>query len=75
MSERIGFVGLGIMGQGMAANLLRAGFAVRVWNRTAARMDALGGRRGRGRHPARRMWPPTATSPSPVSATPRMWKR
>jgi len=41
MSERIGFVGLGIMGQGMAANLLRAGFAVRVWNRTAARMDAL----------------------------------
>jgi len=41
MSERIGFVGLGIMGRGMAANLLKAGFAVRVWNRTASRMDAL----------------------------------
>jgi 3-hydroxyisobutyrate dehydrogenase-like beta-hydroxyacid dehydrogenase len=33
--EHIGFIGLGIMGRGMAANLLRAGFAVTVWNRTA----------------------------------------
>ncbi len=41
MSERIGFVGLGIMGQGMAHNLLKAGFPLRVWNRTAARMDSL----------------------------------
>jgi len=41
MSERIGFVGLGIMGRGMAANLLKAGFSVRVWNRTPARMEAL----------------------------------
>lgn len=41
MSERIGFIGLGIMGRGMAANLLKAGFAVRVWNRTASRVDAL----------------------------------
>jgi 3-hydroxyisobutyrate dehydrogenase len=41
MSERVGFVGLGIMGRGMAANLLKAGFEVRVWNRTASRMDAL----------------------------------
>lgn len=41
MSERIGFIGLGIMGRGMAHNLLRAGFAVRVWNRTASRMDEL----------------------------------
>ncbi len=41
MSERIGFIGLGIMGQGMARNLLKAGFAVRVWNRTAAKADAL----------------------------------
>jgi 3-hydroxyisobutyrate dehydrogenase len=41
MSERIGFVGLGIMGQGMAHNLLKAGFQLRVWNRTAARMDSL----------------------------------
>lgn len=41
MSERIGFIGLGIMGRGMAANLLKAGFSVRVWNRTASRIDAL----------------------------------
>ena len=41
MSEKIGFVGLGIMGRGMANNLLKAGFSVRVWNRTASRMDAL----------------------------------
>ncbi|MBX2998326.1 MAG: NAD(P)-dependent oxidoreductase [Caldilineaceae bacterium] len=39
MSERIGFVGLGIMGRGMVNNLLKAGFHVRVWNRTASRMD------------------------------------
>ncbi|MBK8985609.1 MAG: NAD(P)-dependent oxidoreductase [Chloroflexi bacterium] len=39
--ERIGFIGLGIMGQGMAANLLRAGFGVTVWNRTPARMEPL----------------------------------
>jgi 3-hydroxyisobutyrate dehydrogenase len=41
MSERIGFIGLGIMGRGMAHNLLKAGFSVRVWNRTASRMDSL----------------------------------
>jgi 3-hydroxyisobutyrate dehydrogenase-like beta-hydroxyacid dehydrogenase len=31
---RIGFIGLGIMGSRMAANLRRAGFPVTVWNRT-----------------------------------------
>jgi 3-hydroxyisobutyrate dehydrogenase len=41
MSERVGFIGLGIMGSGMARNLLKAGFALRVWNRTASRMDEL----------------------------------
>jgi 3-hydroxyisobutyrate dehydrogenase len=41
MAERVGFIGLGIMGRGMANNLLKAGFKVRVWNRTASRMDAL----------------------------------
>ncbi len=39
--ERIGFIGLGIMGRGMARNLLKAGFEVRDWNRTASRMDEL----------------------------------
>lgn len=39
MAERIGFIGLGIMGRGMAHNLLKAGFPLRVWNRTASRMQ------------------------------------
>jgi 3-hydroxyisobutyrate dehydrogenase len=39
--ERVGFVGLGTMGSFMAANLVRAGFPVTVWNRTAARADEL----------------------------------
>lgn len=39
MSEKIGFIGLGIMGRGMTHNLLKAGFDVTVWNRTASRMD------------------------------------
>ncbi|MBN9415484.1 MAG: histidine phosphatase family protein [Candidatus Eremiobacteraeota bacterium] len=37
----IGFLGLGNMGEAMAANLLRAGHRVTVWNRTPARADAL----------------------------------
>lgn len=41
MSERVGFIGLGIMGRGMAHNLLRAGVELCVWNRTASRMDGL----------------------------------
>ena len=41
MNERVGFVGLGIMGQGMTRNLLKAGYSVRVWNRTSSRMDPL----------------------------------
>jgi 3-hydroxyisobutyrate dehydrogenase len=43
--ERIGFVGLGTMGAAMAANLVRAGFGLTVWNRTAGRapdLDELG---------------------------------
>lgn len=41
MNATVGFIGLGIMGRGMCANLLRAGFNVTVWNRTAGRMAAL----------------------------------
>ena len=41
MSTRIGFIGLGIMGQGMVRNLLSAGFEVTVWNRTAEKMNAM----------------------------------
>ncbi len=37
----IGFIGLGLMGEPMARNLLRAGTPLRVWNRTAAKSEAL----------------------------------
>lgn len=37
----LGFVGLGIMGQPMARNLVAAGLPVVVWNRTAARCAPL----------------------------------
>jgi prephenate dehydrogenase len=30
----VGFIGLGAMGREMAANLVKAGHAVRVWNRS-----------------------------------------
>ena len=41
MNNQIGFIGLGIMGQGMSHNLLKAGFDLTVWNRTADRMEPL----------------------------------
>jgi len=41
MSESVGFIGLGIMGQGMAHNLLKAGFNLTVWNRTISKMQPL----------------------------------
>jgi 3-hydroxyisobutyrate dehydrogenase len=41
MSERVGFIGLGIMGRGMARNILKAGFSLVVWNRTTSRSDEL----------------------------------
>jgi len=37
----LGFIGLGIMGQGMARNLLKHGYAVTVWNRTPARAETV----------------------------------
>src|SRR5881296_1261697 len=38
---KVGFIGLGHMGTGMAANLLRAGHEVTVYNRSASRARAL----------------------------------
>jgi 3-hydroxyisobutyrate dehydrogenase-like beta-hydroxyacid dehydrogenase len=36
---QVAFLGLGIMGSRMAANLVKAGFELTVWNRTRARAD------------------------------------
>ena len=41
MKESIGFIGLGIMGGAMAANVLRAGYDLTVWNRTPGRITPL----------------------------------
>jgi len=38
---KVGFIGLGNMGSGMAANLLKAGHTLTVYNRTPARAEAL----------------------------------
>ena len=38
---KVGFVGLGIMGAPMAANLIGAGFALNVYNRTPGKCEAL----------------------------------
>ncbi len=41
MKVRVGFMGLGIMGAAMAANIRRAGYPLMVFNRTTSRAEAL----------------------------------
>lgn len=41
MDDTIGFIGLGQMGVAMARNLMKAGFKVRAWNRSADKALAL----------------------------------
>jgi 3-hydroxyisobutyrate dehydrogenase len=43
----VALLGLGTMGSGMAANLLKAGFPLAVYNRTAAKAEALAARGAR----------------------------
>jgi len=44
LSEKVGFIGLGRMGQPMAGRLLDAGFPLTIWNRTKAKTVDLGKR-------------------------------
>jgi 3-hydroxyisobutyrate dehydrogenase-like beta-hydroxyacid dehydrogenase len=44
--DKVAFLGLGIMGSRMAANLCRAGFEVHAWNRTRARAEELAAAHG-----------------------------
>ena len=44
--ERVGFIGLGIMGSRMAAQLAQAGFELTVWNRTVATAEQWADRHG-----------------------------
>jgi len=39
--ERLGYIGLGIMGRGMASNLIEAGHPLTVWNRTRSKTEGL----------------------------------
>jgi 3-hydroxyisobutyrate dehydrogenase-like beta-hydroxyacid dehydrogenase len=39
--KKIGLIGLGLMGRPMGMNLLKAGYSLTVWNRTASRADEL----------------------------------
>ena len=41
MTTPVGFVGLGNMGLPMAQNVLKAGYALHVFNRTAAKAEGL----------------------------------
>jgi 2-hydroxy-3-oxopropionate reductase len=41
MKPRIGWIGTGLMGSRMAANLLRADYPLTVWNRTQAKVQPL----------------------------------
>jgi 3-hydroxyisobutyrate dehydrogenase-like beta-hydroxyacid dehydrogenase len=41
VAMKVGFIGLGHMGAGMAANLLKAGHDVTVYNRTRTKVEAL----------------------------------
>jgi len=46
VADRIAFLGLGIMGSRMAANLRRAGFELTVWNRTQSKAEAFAAEHG-----------------------------
>ena len=41
MANRIGFIGLGIMGRPMARNLMTAGYSLTVWNRSRPGIEEL----------------------------------
>lgn len=41
MVERLGFIGLGILGRPMASNLLQAGYSLTVFNRSRAAVEVL----------------------------------
>lgn len=41
--SNIAFLGTGLMGSHMARNILKAGFPLKVWNRTRAKAEALAG--------------------------------
>ncbi|MFQ5743041.1 MAG: NADP-dependent phosphogluconate dehydrogenase [Acidobacteriota bacterium] len=49
MTQQIGVIGLGVMGQNLALNIERNGFSVAVYNRTRERTDAFLSQRAAGK--------------------------
>src|ERR687885_2746272 len=43
MAEKVGFIGLGIMGKPMARNLMQAGYELVLYNRTREKAEELAG--------------------------------
>ena len=41
LMQRIGFIGIGLMGRHMARHLLEAGHRLTIWNRTAEKAQEL----------------------------------
>jgi len=41
MAKKVGFIGLGMMGNPMSKNVLKAGFELTVWNRTESKMKEI----------------------------------
>jgi hypothetical protein len=71
---QVGFIGLGSMGSGMAANLLEAGHALTVYNRTPARAEALVAEGARLAKTPRRLRGATWSSPcSPTMLRSKAW--
>ena len=68
-SHAVAFLGLGVMGYPMAGHLARAGHRVTVYNRTAAKADAVGRRKWRPARATPRAAATARTSCSPASAT------
>src|SRR5437660_9415272 len=53
MAERIGFIGLGLMGRPMAHHLLTAGYPLTVFNRSRPAIDELASAGARAAHSPR----------------------
>ncbi len=55
MTERIGFIGLGLMGRPMARHLLAAGYPLTVFNRSRPAIDELASIGARAAHSPRQV--------------------
>ncbi len=74
-AEKLGYLGLGMMGFPMTRRLLNAGHDVTVWNRSAGKAAALVEAGAKLAGPSRARWPLPPASSSCASPMPRPWRR